>query len=234
MRPSRHALRRHRGNGDLLALLQEVPGGRARACPPRLRRPRPAGGRPAPPRGWKRQDGSLDCTKTSPRYTYGRCDRCALIAVFNHFTPDPEARRALAPLKDALLNGPTVSSLRWLMKNPQLLIGMGTGTIKINHAALDALPRSRTTEIIRSQLVAAGCLPHRNSYAADFQSWLDAYLADVARPRTGSFSTSTAPGGCCSGSTVPATADPQTYSTLQYAKTRSPECAPLPGMARPT
>jgi len=57
------------------------------------------------PRGWKRQDGCLDCAKTSPRYTYGRCDRCAVIAVFNHFTPDPEARRALAPLKDALLNG---------------------------------------------------------------------------------------------------------------------------------
>ena len=68
-------------------------------------------------RGWKRQDGCLDCTKTSPRYTYGRCDRCALIAVFNHFTPDPQARRALAPLKDALLNGSvSLSSLRWLMR----------------------------------------------------------------------------------------------------------------------
>src|SRR5215472_8705297 len=35
------------GNGDVPALLQELPGGRARACPPRLRRPRPADGRPA-------------------------------------------------------------------------------------------------------------------------------------------------------------------------------------------
>src|SRR5262249_35683714 len=131
----------------------------------------------------KRQDGCLDCTKASPRYTYGRCDRCALIAVFNHFTPDPQARRALAPLKDALLNGPaSLSSLRWLMKNPQLLIGMGTGAIGISHTAPTArapLPRSRTTEIIRSQLVAAGCLPHRNSYAADFQSWLNACLAGI-------------------------------------------------------
>lgn len=172
------------------------------------------------PRGWKRQDGCLDCTKASPRYTYGRCDRCALIAIFDHFTPDSQAQRALAPLKDALLNGSAVSSLRWLRKNPRLLIGMGTGAIRVDHAALDALPRSRTTEVIRSQLVAAGCLPHRNSYAADFQSWLDAYLAGIGpaahrivlheygtwrllprirRPRDGR---------------------PQTYSTLQYAKTR--------------
>jgi hypothetical protein len=172
------------------------------------------------PRGWKRQEGCLDCTKTSPRYTYGRCDRCALIAVFNHFTPDPEARRALAPLKDALVNGSAVSSLRWLMKNPQLLIGMGTGTIRINHAALDALPRSRTTEIIRSQLVATGCLPHRNSYAADFQNWLNAYLADVEPAANRIVLHEYGTWRLLQRIHRPRDGRPQTYSTLQYAKTR--------------
>jgi hypothetical protein len=40
------------------------------------------------------------------------------------------------------------------------------------------LPRSRATETFRSQLVATGCLPKRNNYAADFQSWLNSYLID--------------------------------------------------------
>ena len=205
-----------------LAPPQEVPGGRARACPPRLRRPRPAGGRPAPPRGWKRQDGCLDCTKTSPRYTYGRCDRCALIAVFNHFTPDPEARRALAPLKDALLNGLDRQLAAMVDEEPADLPGpaWALGTIKINHAALDALPRSRTTEIIRSQLVAAGCLPHRNSYAADFQSWLNAYLADVEPATNRIVLHEYGTWRLLQRIDRPRDGRPQTYATLQYAKTR--------------
>jgi len=105
-------------------------------------------------------------------------------------------------------------------ENPQLLIGMGTGAIGISHAALDALPRSRTTEIIRSQLVAAGCMPHRNSYAADFQSWLNACLAGIQPAANRIVLHEYGTWRLLPRIHRPRDGRPQTYSTLQYAKTR--------------
>jgi len=120
------------------------------------------------------------------------------------------------------------------MKNPQLLIGMGTGAIAINHAALDALPRSRTTEIIRSQLVATGYLPHRNSYAADFQSWLNAYLAGIELAANRSVLHEYGTWRVLQRIHRPRGGRPQTCSTLPIRQDQDPECTPLPGMARPT
>jgi hypothetical protein len=155
------------------------------------------------------------------RYTYGRCDRCALVAIFDHLTPDPGARRALSPLRDALIGGPRLaSSLRWLRKNPELLISMGTGAFPIDHAALDALPRSRTTETIRSQLVATGCLPTRNTYAADFQNWLTSHLALVRPTDDRLVLHEYGTWRLLPRIHRPRDSRPQTYSTFQNAKTR--------------
>lgn len=173
------------------------------------------------PAGWKRDYGCHDCRAQHPRYTYGRCDRCALAAVFDHLTPSPEARRVLAPLRDALLTGPRpASSLSWLRKNPGLLIAMGTGTIPVDHAALDALPRSRTTETIRGQLVATGCLPTRNTYAADFQCWLTDHLATAVAADHRLVLHEYGTWRLLPRIHRPRDSRPQTYSTLQYAKTR--------------
>jgi hypothetical protein len=185
------------------------------------RRPARGAGDLKRPAGWKRDYGCHDCRTLHPRYTYGRCDRCALAAVFDHLTPHPDARRALNPLRDALLAGPRpASSLTWLRKNPELLIGMGTGAIPINHAALDALPRSRTTETIRGQLVATGCLPVRNNYAADFERWLTDYLAPVEPTGHRLVLHEYGTWRLLPRIHRPRDSRPQTYSTFQYAKTR--------------
>ncbi|QIZ01035.1 hypothetical protein HEP87_54450 [Streptomyces sp. S1D4-11] len=173
------------------------------------------------PAGWKCDYRCHDCGATHPRYTYGRCDSCALAAVFDHLTPDTRARRSLAPLREALLGGPRpLSSLKWLRTNPKLLISMGTGTIPVDHAALDALPRSRATETFRSQLVATGCLPKRNNYAADSQSWLNSYLVDVAATDHRLHLHEYGTWRLLPRIHQPRDSRPQTYSTLQYAKSR--------------
>lgn len=173
------------------------------------------------PAGWKRDYGCRDCRAQHPRYTYGRCDRCALAAVFDHLTPSAEARRVLAPLRDALLTGPRpASSLSWLRKNPGLLTAMGTGTIRVDHAALDALPRSRTTETICGPLVATGCLPTRNTYAADFQRWLTDHLATAEAADHRLILHEYGTWRLLPRIHRPRDSRPQTYSTFQYAKTR--------------
>ncbi|MGW2651731.1 hypothetical protein ACWC2T_44420 [Streptomyces sp. NPDC001393] len=169
----------------------------------------------------KRDYGCHDCRAIHPRYTYGRCDRCALAAIFDHITPDPGARRTLAPLREALLAGPRpASSLGWLRKNPELLIGMGNGAIPINHATLDALPRSRTTETLRGQLVATGCLPARNNFAADFQHWLTNHLTTVTPADHRLVLHEYGTWRLLPRIHRPRDSRPQTYSTFQYAKTR--------------
>ncbi|MFF3918503.1 hypothetical protein ACFYZB_34535 [Streptomyces sp. NPDC001852] len=168
---------------------------------------------------WIRQ-AEQDAPKPQhPRYSYGRCDRCALAAVFDHLTPSPEARRVLAPLRDALLTGPRpASSLSWLRKNPGLLIAMGTGTIPVNHA--DALPRSRTTETVRGQLVATGCLSARNTYAADFQRWVTDHLATAESADQRLILHEYGTWRLLPRIHRPRDSRPQTYSTFQYAKAR--------------
>lgn len=173
------------------------------------------------PAGWRRDYGCHDCGTTYPRYTYGRCDRCALAAVFDHLTPYPDARRTLAPLRQALLDGPRpATSLKWLRTNPPLLIGMGCGAVPIDHTALDDLPRTRATETLRGRLIATGCLPQRNTCAADFQTWLAAYLADSEPAAHRLVLHEYGTWRILPRIHRPRDSRPQTYSTLQYAKTR--------------
>jgi len=51
------------------------------------------------------------------------------------------------------------------------------------HAALDALPASRTVEYVRGLLVAHGCLPPRDPHLATFERWLAAKLAQLDDPQ---------------------------------------------------
>ncbi|MFK4299864.1 hypothetical protein ABH924_005054, partial [Arthrobacter sp. GAS37] len=173
------------------------------------------------PAGWKRDDGCHDCGAVSPRYLYGRCGSCGIGAVFDHLTPDPVAKAKLAPLREALLIGPRPwAVVDWLKKNPELLIGMGTGAIPISHPALDSLPSSRTTEIIRGRLVATNCLPERNTYAAAFETWLPRFLeeAEPASHRLVLHEYGT--WRLLPRMRQPRDSRPQTYSTFQLAKSR--------------
>jgi hypothetical protein len=173
------------------------------------------------PPGWTRADGCDGCGTDSSRYLYGRCASCATAAVFDHLTPDPDARQTLTPLRTALLANPKAwTSVDWLRKNPQLLIGMGTGTIAIDHTALDALPRSRTTEFIRGQLLATGCLPERNNYAADFENWLPGFTCNIQPPANRILLSEYGTWRLLPRIRKPRDRRPQTYSTFQYAKTR--------------
>lgn len=174
------------------------------------------------PRGWERACGCLDCGREEDRYLYGRCACCAVRAVFDVFTPDSAAKATLEPLREALATGPKPwAYLDWLRKHPELIIAMGAGVIPIGHSALDALPRSRTTETIRGQLVATGILPERNRYSADFETWLKERTAAIQnRPIRNLLNE------YGQWRLLPKIADPrshpnQTYSTLQLARTRT-------------
>lgn len=70
----------------------------------------------------------------------------------------------------------------WL-RNPRvqtLFAELAAGQVALDHAALDALPRSTTVEYIRGLLIATGLLPARDHYLAAFERWLDERLAQLS------------------------------------------------------
>jgi hypothetical protein len=71
------------------------------------------------------------------------------------------------------------AALKWLQTHRDLVAALGSGDLPIEHAALDAQARSGTVERLRAQLVATGCLPHRETLSADFEMWLRQYLPTV-------------------------------------------------------
>lgn len=173
------------------------------------------------PRGWTRAQGCLDCGSSEDRYLYGRCSPCAVRAVFDLFTPNPQARAKLEPLRDALAVGPKPwAYLVWLRSHPEVIIAMGAGIIPVEHSALDALPRSRSTETIRGQLIATGVLPERNRYAADFEAWLKEHTRAVQDRANRILLTEYGQWRLSPKIVDPLAQRDQTYSTLQLAKSR--------------
>jgi hypothetical protein len=93
---------------------------------------------------------------------------------------DPASADRLAPWRRALVRGPRPeSTLVWVKRNTEIIAALGGGELPIDHAALDALPRSPAVEWLRAQLVETGCLPRRERLPADLESWLQRYLSTV-------------------------------------------------------
>jgi hypothetical protein len=60
-----------------------------------------------------------------------------------------------------------------------VLRDLATGTVPLDHGALDAIPPSRTVEYVRGLLVAHGALPDRDRHLATYETWLAAKLAKL-------------------------------------------------------
>lgn len=117
--------------------------------------------------------------------------------------------------------GPNPSaSLKWPRNNHRLFVQFGAGTLAIDHAALDELPRSKRIERLRLRLVATGCLPPRNTFAADFQAWLHDYLADVTPATNQRLLREYGHWRLLPRLRQPRSNKPQTYSALSLVKSR--------------
>ena len=117
------------------------------------------------------------------------CYRCRLTDLLARLLagPDGQIPEHIRPLADALIAMPRPSAgYAWIRRNPaaqQLLRGLANGQVGTTHAALDALPASRTVEYVRGLLVAHGCLPPRDPHLATFERWLAAKLAQLDDPQ---------------------------------------------------
>jgi len=117
------------------------------------------------------------------------CYRCRLTDLLARLLagPDGQIPEHIRPLADALIAMPRPSAgSAWIRRNPaaqQLLRGLANGQVGTTHAALDALPASRTVEYVRGLLVAHGCLPPRDPHLATFERWLAAKLAQLDDPQ---------------------------------------------------
>ncbi|MEV0202813.1 hypothetical protein [Nonomuraea sp. NPDC050691] len=116
------------------------------------------------------------------------CWACELKSLLTKLLADSEGvvRPELVPLITTLtgMRRPN-SGVTWIRTNPKvvtLLRALGNGTLPMNHAALDALPKSQTVEYIRELLVAQGILPFRDRYVAGYERWLAAKLASIESP----------------------------------------------------
>jgi hypothetical protein len=128
------------------------------------------------------------CGQEAPMGRSVICWRCQLSDLLDAILsgPDGQIPNHVRPLVAALLGMPRpLSGYAWIRRNPRsqdLLRGLATREVDLDHAALDALPPSRTVEYIRGLLVHHACLPPRDPHLARFESWLTAKLAQVTDP----------------------------------------------------
>ncbi|HEU5002395.1 MAG TPA: Fis family transcriptional regulator [Actinomycetota bacterium] len=129
----------------------------------------------------------LRCATEAWLYRAGTCWRCALADQVDALLagPDGNPPMALVPLADALKGMASANSgITWLRsaRVQEMLRQLASGEVALTHAAIDALPASRTVEHMRELLVAHGALPGRDRYLAAFQRWCAPKLASVADP----------------------------------------------------
>ena len=124
------------------------------------------------------------CGREAELHSGGRCWSCvlddhvrALLTAANGQVPT-----VLEPLARAIAGMERANSgVTWL-RSPAvqaLLRGLADGSVPLEHAALDALPASRTVEYVRGLLVEQGVLLRRDRRVADYGPWLDARLGTI-------------------------------------------------------
>lgn len=128
------------------------------------------------------------CGQEAPMGRAKICWRCQLSDMLDALLagPDGQIPDNVRPLADALLDMPRPGSgYAWLRRNPraqELLRDLATGAVELDHAALDALPPSRTVEYVRGLLVGHDCLSPRDPHLATFERWFPAKLAQIHDP----------------------------------------------------
>jgi hypothetical protein len=126
----------------------------------------------------------IRCGAEDELYRAHTCWRCALSDQIDVVLagPDGSVPSALVALADALRSMTRPNSGMTWIRAPRVhavLRDLATGTVPLDHGALDALPPSRTVEYVRGLLVAHGALPHRDRHLATYEAWLAAKLAKV-------------------------------------------------------
>lgn len=106
-----------------------------------------------------------------------RCERCNLRAGLVDLLGGGTGtvRPGLQPLYDSLAGHERPATLlRWLARpHVRATLGdLGTGRLRAEHAALDALPPSKRVEHLRAMLVAVGVLPVRDEHLARLERWI--------------------------------------------------------------
>ncbi len=119
-------------------------------------------------------------------YEAGRCQRCTLKARLSRLlAAEPggtQVAAGLTPVFDVMVTaGNPLSLLGWLRSSagPDILRALATGSVALDHDALDELPRSGALYFVRNLLVATGVLPERAEHLARLNQFLDELLREV-------------------------------------------------------
>ena len=127
-----------------------------------------------------------DCGILATPYEAVRCQRCTLKARLRKvLAAEPGGTQVapqLAPVYDVMVSaGHPVSLLGWLRcsAGPDILRALATGSVALDHNALDELPRSGALYFVRNLLVATGVLPERAEHLARLNQFLDELLREV-------------------------------------------------------
>jgi hypothetical protein len=138
----------------------------------------------APGTEWKTCPGC----GTGERLVAGACRRCHLHQQLAGLLADPATGRVRAGLQAfqqalAGIERPEIA-LGWLRrpKVQALLAELAAGQRPLTHAALDALPASKTLTHLRSVLVSTGTLPARDEHLAQLERWISGAVAARTDP----------------------------------------------------
>ncbi|MBG6185599.1 hypothetical protein IWX65_003580 [Arthrobacter sp. CAN_A214] len=123
------------------------------------------------------------CGTETERFRAGHCIRCVLKTDLDqllhpHSPPDLRLKRLIGVLTEAERPESIYTWMRGA-KTKELLEGLGTRTIALNHAAFDTLPSSRSVEYLRELLIHHGMLEDRDRQLAAFERWLVTRILDL-------------------------------------------------------
>src|SRR5262249_23146251 len=124
------------------------------------------------------------CGSVERLFHHGLCNACARVAEVNTLlaSADGIVRRALEPLRDALLAGNPWSALFWLRRSTTktILAALVANPGPVTHEVLDRLAHRKAVQHLRAILVAEGALPPRDEHLTTLERWLPAALDGVA------------------------------------------------------
>lgn len=103
------------------------------------------------------------------------CERCALRRHVERVIPAGSEGR-LHPLREVILRAEPLTTRRWLTRAEDLLTGLHTGSIRLDHAVLDALPQRKAVEHMRALMISTGIL---SGDPARQLRWLESRLPEL-------------------------------------------------------
>lgn len=128
-----------------------------------------------------------DCGTEDRLFEQSRCIRCALDRRATELLrgDQPSIGPAFVPIHNAITAAPQpYSVLNWLRQGAgaQILSDLAAGRLALSHEALDAHPRRRAADYLRSMLVAHGLLADRNEELTRLQRWVTDLVDIIGAP----------------------------------------------------